>query len=135
MRSWNTDIFSHELYNLITHKNILDVVESLIGSEIIHHGDFHLRPKLPGHQSTAFPWHQDSQYYGKPTQYMHVVTLSLPLVEVTEANGCIWVIPSSHHWGYSTAKGAMIKTSVPSKMLKNAANHWLYRCLWVMDYF
>lgn len=49
MRSWNTDIFSHELYNLITHKNILDVVESLIGSEIIHHGDFHLRPKLPGH--------------------------------------------------------------------------------------
>ena len=100
MRSWNTDIFSHELYNLITHKNILDVVESLIGSEIIHHGDFHLRPKLPGHQWTAFPWHQDSQYYGKPTQYMHVVTLSLPLVEVTEANGCIWVIPSSHHWGY-----------------------------------
>ena len=100
MRSWNTGIFSRELYNLITHKNILDVVESLIGSEIIHHGDFHLRPKLPGRHWTAFPWHQDSQYYGKPTQHMHVVTVSLPLVEVTEANGCIWVIPGSHHWGY-----------------------------------
>ena len=87
-----------ELFHLIRHPAILDRLESLLGPEISWTGSYVTRLKLPQNQGTVFPWHQDSQYYGQATQHLHVVSLWVPLVEVNEDNGCLYVIPGSHKW-------------------------------------
>ncbi len=100
-RNWDvTEVSdSPELYPLILHPVILDTVESLLGSEIAWTGSYAARPKIPQHELTAFPWHQDSQYYGAPTQQLHVVSVWIPLVDADEHNGCLYLIPGSHKWG------------------------------------
>ena len=87
-----------ELFHLIRHPAILDRLESLLGPEISWTGSYVTRFKLPQNQGTVFPWHQDSQYYGQATQHLHVVSLWVPLVEVNEDNGCLYIIPGSHNW-------------------------------------
>ena len=99
MRSWNTFLFSPELYALVRHRAILDALQPLLGEEISFNGDYHLRPKLPGSTNTAFPMHQDSQYYGPETGHILVISVWIPLVDVDERNGCLWLIPGSHKWG------------------------------------
>ena len=99
MRSWNNFLFSPELYDLVHHGPILDAMEPLLGPEISFNGDYHLRPKLPSSALTAFPMHQDSQYYGPQTGHILVITVWIPLVDVDQENGCLWVIPGSHRWG------------------------------------
>ena len=87
-----------ELFHLIRHPAILDRLESLLGPEISWTGSYVTRLKLPQNKGTVFPWHQDSQYYGQATQHLHVVSLWVPLVEVNEDNGCLYIIPGSHNW-------------------------------------
>ena len=99
MRSWNTFLFSPELYDLVRCGAILDALEPLLGPEVSFNGDYHLRPKLPDSTYTAFPLHQDSQYYGPETGHILVITIWIPLIDVDEENGCLWVIPVSHRWG------------------------------------
>ena len=99
LRSWNSFLFSPELYDLVRRGPILDALEPLLGPEISFNGDYHLRPKLPGSTFTAFPLHQDSQYYGPQTGHIRVITVWIPLLDVDEENGCLWVIPRSHRWG------------------------------------
>ena len=99
LRSWNTFLFSPELGALVRHEAILDALQPLLGEEISFNGDYHLRPKLPGSTFTAFPLHQDSQYYGPETGHILVISVWIPLVDVDEHNGCLWLIPGSHKWG------------------------------------
>ena len=87
-----------QLFHLICHPVILDSLESLLGAEIAWTGSYVTRLKLPRNEGTVFPWHQDSQYYGQATQHLHVVSLWIPLVDVAEDNGCLYVIPGSHKW-------------------------------------
>ena len=87
-----------QLFHLICHPVILDSLESLLGAEIAWTGSCVTRLKLPRHEGAVFPWHQDSQYYGQATQHLHVVSLWIPLVDVAEDNGCLYVIPGSHKW-------------------------------------
>jgi len=100
-RNWDvTEVSdSPDLYPLILHPVILDSVELLLGSEIAWTGSYAARPKIPQHELTAFPWHQDSQYYGVPTKHLHIVSVWIPLVDADERNGCLYIIPGSHKWG------------------------------------
>jgi phytanoyl-CoA hydroxylase len=100
MRSWDDIALSPELFHIITQRRVLDVVERLVGPEIFFVGSYGLRPKMPGNTLMAFPWHQDSQYAGEVTKHMHMMTVVAPLVDLTEENGCLWVIPGSQKWGY-----------------------------------
>ena len=61
--NWNKQIFGQEVYQLITHSAILDIVASLLGPEITANGDYWLRFKMPTGDDSVFPWHQDSIYY------------------------------------------------------------------------
>ena len=46
----------------------------------------------------SFAWHQDSGYVlTKPMEY---VTCWTAIGPASLANGCVWVIPGSHKWGY-----------------------------------
>ncbi|MEM7031852.1 MAG: phytanoyl-CoA dioxygenase family protein [Chloroflexota bacterium] len=98
LRSWNTPVLGPELHALIHHSGIADALEPHLGPNISFNSDYHLRPKLPDSERTAFPLHQDSQYYGKLSQHAHIITVWIPLVDVDEVNGCLYVIPGSHKW-------------------------------------
>ena len=87
-----------ELFHFSRYPVILGSLESLLGAEIAWTGSYVTRLKLPRNEGTVFPWHQDSQYYGQATQHLHVVSLWIPLVDVAEDNGCLYVIPGSHKW-------------------------------------
>ena len=98
LRQWNEPFFGPELHALINHSGIAEALEPHLGSNVSFNGDYHLRPKLPDSERTAFPLHQDSQYYGQASRRAHIVTVWIPLVDVDETNGCLYVIPESHEW-------------------------------------
>ena len=101
---WDSELVSKELYNLIHNTKIINCIKKILGSAIMHNGDFHLRPKLPNNKFTIFPWHQDSQFYGEFTKYLHIITIHIPLVETNIKNGCLNIIKGSHKWGYIPRK-------------------------------
>lgn len=71
--------------------NILDVVETLIGSDIKLFGS-QCFMKPPG--GIEKPYHQDSAYF--TIEPLALVTCWIALDDVTVENGCMWVIPGSH---------------------------------------
>ena len=74
------------------HPSILDVIESLIGPNILVAGTtlFVKEPEQRGFIS----WHQDARYNGlKPYNW---VTAWFALTEVTKENGCMYMWPGSH---------------------------------------
>ncbi len=104
LRSWNQPALGPELHALIQHPGIVDALEPLLGPNISFNGDYHLRPKMPDSVLTAFPLHQDSQYYGKQSRHAHIITVWIPLIDVDEENGCLFVIPGSNAYGLIDSK-------------------------------
>ena len=98
---WHTLVFSEALFDLITHPKVLDVLETLIGSDIQFNGDFWVRPKLPNEKLTTLPWHQDSAYMPETENDTHL-TVWLPLVDVKPENGALQFLPGSHRSGLQT---------------------------------
>lgn len=99
VRMWDQALRPSTLLDFASQPALGGVLADLLGPETCFSGDYHLRPKLPESSLTTFPWHQDSQYYGPLTRHMAIVTAWVPLVDVDEANGCLWVIPGSQRWG------------------------------------
>jgi len=98
LRIWDAPVFGPELHALIHHPGIVDALDPHLGPNFSFNGDYHLRPKMPDSELTAFPLHQDSQYYGKPSRHAHIITVWIPLVDVDEVNGCLYLIPGSNSW-------------------------------------
>ena len=88
-----------ELYRFVRHPGLLELMSAILGPEVAWTGSFAVRVKLPESEVTAFPWHQDTQYYGNPTQHLQVISVWIPLVDVDQRNGCLHLIPGSHSWG------------------------------------
>ncbi len=99
LRSWNNIALCEGLYDLICHPTITQILKPILGRDFGFNGDYHLRPKLPHSSYTAFPWHQDSQYYGRESQHACIITVWIPLVDVDQRNGCLQVLPGSWEWG------------------------------------
>jgi len=88
-----------KLFDWLFDPNVLDVVESLIGPDIaLWSSHFITKPANTG---LRVPWHEDSAYWGKVLDPMEVVTVWLAVDPSTPANGCMRVIPGTHHNGYS----------------------------------
>ncbi len=93
---WNGVLSSPGIFHLLSHPRLLDIAEMFCGPEIIASSVYRLRPKIPNYGYGAVPWHQDSGYLEPYCDDALVVTVWIPLVDATEANGCLWVIPRSH---------------------------------------
>ena len=92
---------AREFFELVTHPLLLDLVEPLIGPDIIlWTSAVFCKPAATG---LEVPWHQDGQYW--PIRPRATVTAWIALDDVDAANGCMRVIPGSHRMGeFSHAK-------------------------------
>jgi non-haem Fe2+, alpha-ketoglutarate-dependent halogenase len=93
------------IYRLLHEPRILDLVEDLIGPDIVSIMT-HFFSKEPGDDKQVI-WHQDASYW--PLTPSKVVTVWLAIDDVEEANGAMQFIPGSHRHGqipfeYSTAE-------------------------------
>ncbi len=80
-------------FDLARSAAILDVVESLIGPNIlVFASKFWIKGARDG---TFVTWHQDSAYFGLDPHEQ--VTAWVALTDATVANGCMRAIPGSHH--------------------------------------
>jgi len=81
--------FAHEI---VTHPGILDVVEAILGPDILVWGStfFIKAPRSESYVS----WHQDLRYWGLDSD--GEVSAWLALSDVTEASGCMRFVPGSH---------------------------------------
>ena len=91
----NVQSFSALMLSMVQNKELLDLVESLIGPDIIlHHTKLFLKPPNTG---AAFPLHQDWSYF--PTENNSMIAAVLHLSRSTEEMGCLRIIPESQKLG------------------------------------
>ncbi|MGA9311010.1 MAG: phytanoyl-CoA dioxygenase family protein [Pseudonocardiaceae bacterium] len=100
---------SPAIFHLLREPRLLDVVESVIGPEILATPILYVRLKppqrllsrnfapRPSTESTA-P-HQDNSGLLPEADSTDMLTVWIPMADVTEANGCLHVWPGSHRRG------------------------------------
>lgn len=87
------------LFEWISAPEMLGMIEPILGPDI---GVFacHLLQK-PATVGKRVPWHEDSAYWGTVLAPMTVASVTVALEPSVPANGCLRVIPGTHHHGYS----------------------------------
>jgi phytanoyl-CoA hydroxylase len=86
------------MFAVWTQPALLDVVEQVIGPEILAHPQFNSRAKLPNQEETIVPWHQDIGYLEREADDTFMVNFWIPLVDAPMETGALQVIPGSHRW-------------------------------------
>ncbi len=87
------------MFAVISNPGILDVVESIIGPEILAHPQWNCQAKLPRESLSKVPWHQDLAFLSPEAAETFMVNVWTPLVDVAVQNGCLEVITGSHKTG------------------------------------
>ncbi len=83
------------LRELVSSPPLRDLAVDLLGPDVRLYWDQAVYKK-PGTEA-PFPWHQDNGYtFVQPQQYL---TCWIALSDVTEDNGCPWVVPGLHRQG------------------------------------
>jgi len=107
------ELHTEEFFDLFFHEKLLDVVESILGHKDLRlFPNYTLRPKLPNSFLHTVAWHQDAGLSGdgSPNEapieerlesfgLENMINLWTPLVPVNIENGCMRVIPGTHHLG------------------------------------
>jgi non-heme Fe2+,alpha-ketoglutarate-dependent halogenase len=83
------------IWDMATNPRILDLVEDLIGPDIVVWGT-HFFCKMPG-DGKAVAWHQDATYW--PLTPTRTVTAWIAIDDADLGNGAMRVIPGSHRHG------------------------------------
>ena len=84
------------MFSILRHPKLLDMMESLVGPEIIAAGVYRLRVKVRGWEYGAVPWHQDSAFFEPFCDSSLIVTAWIPLVDSTPERGCLQMMPGYH---------------------------------------
>ena len=95
------------IFRLLTNERLLDVVESVVGPEIYSSPVQHTRMKPPDHLVpltarsivSKTPWHQDQGVALPEADESNILTVWIPANDATIANGCLELVPGSHHGG------------------------------------
>jgi phytanoyl-CoA hydroxylase len=122
----NIDIMrwrSPEIFEFLHNQSLLDVAESLLGSELTCNPIQHLRAKVPqknaGGEWDTFqnvPWHQDAGVTLEEADDSEIITFWLPLVDATAETGCMEVMPRVVHMGLLEHQAAGGTTIVPDQL-------------------
>ena len=121
------------VFNLITHPNLLDVVESILGGEFCSNPVQHIRLKPPFRKVKASvaensyvgktTWHQDLTGLLDEANETQVLTTWVAITDAPKERGPLVVIPRSHKKGGGTltthcaGKGIAVENYIPSKLL------------------
>lgn len=93
------------VFNMLRTPRLLEVVEQIIGSEILSNPIQHARIKPPeqmvsgnlkGSLATKTGWHQDQGVALPEADETNTLTVWFPMMDATIENGCLEVIPGSH---------------------------------------
>jgi len=90
------------IYEMATDSRILDLVEDIVGPNIVIWGT-HFFCKVP-HDPKSVPWHQDASYW--PLSPARTVTAWIAIDDVDVENSAMHVIPKTHHKGHLKWKKA-----------------------------
>ncbi len=86
-------------FYFLKNPKLMRIVSSIIGPEITCSPIQHIRAKLPaglspdGSDAHVAPWHQDAGVTWSEADPYFILTVWLPLVEATQENGCLQIIP------------------------------------------
>jgi len=95
LHTHNVQKFSRVWLNAFLNDRFLNVVEALIGPDImLHHSKLFQKPAEAG---APFPMHQDWPYF--PTVHDTMIAGILHVSEATDQMGCLRVYPGSHRLG------------------------------------
>ncbi|XP_059146502.1 phytanoyl-CoA dioxygenase domain-containing protein 1-like [Physella acuta] len=83
-------------HKLWSNERLLNVVEQLIGPEVMGHPNWCLRTKTPQNEATTVPWHQDAAYLENEAYSVLYPVAWIPMLDTNEENGCMEVIPGGH---------------------------------------
>jgi hypothetical protein len=91
-------------FDFLHNDNLLDMVEAFLGPEITCNPIQHFRAKMPAADEAAnafmnVPWHQDWGVTLAEADNSSIYTFWIPLVNATEATGCMEVMPGCHDVG------------------------------------
>ncbi|NAW58760.1 MULTISPECIES: phytanoyl-CoA dioxygenase family protein [unclassified Vibrio] len=93
-QDWNFWLFDDDksVLDIISHPKILDVVENVLGPNIVHIGSHYwVKPPKVGKKVS---WHQDGAYY--ELSHNNMVTVWIALDNSDKKNGCLKVVPGTH---------------------------------------
>lgn len=94
-RIWSPTQKHETFVELAEDKQLLDVVQSLIGENILfHYSKLNMKGPRVG---SIVEWHQDFSYY--PHTNTDLLTVLIFLDDANKENGCLRVIPGSHRKG------------------------------------
>jgi non-heme Fe2+,alpha-ketoglutarate-dependent halogenase len=108
MRARKTHVLLPWVAELVRHRAIVDVVEDLIGPDIlIFNATFFMKE---AHTGDITDWHQDSTYFGlDPHDH---VTAWIALSDASAHSGCMEFIPSSNNWGQLHHAAKVVANSI-----------------------
>lgn len=102
--AWGLDIMEvrgRACFDFIRHTKVLDLAEQFVGGEILCSPIQHTRATLP-HAQTSYeptPWHQDAATCWPDADPYQMLSIWIPLVDVTLDSGCLELMPGSHRLG------------------------------------
>ena len=96
------------VFKLLTHPGILDIVESIVGSEIYSNPVQHVRIKPPeallnevarnNSNMARTGWHQDAAVIVEEAESSPILTVWVAITDATSEMGCMQAIAGSHRW-------------------------------------
>ena len=88
------------MQKMFSEQRILDIAAQLgIGPEISLNPAWNLRGKMPAHEETVVPWHQDNSYWEPRVWDEKVLTVWAALVDAFPENGCMQMVKGGHKKG------------------------------------
>ena len=92
-------VLKPQLAALWSSPKLLDMIEQLLGSEIVGHPVWNLRSKTPTNSLATVPWHQDTAYLAAGCEHTFQPTAWIPLLDADAENGTLQVIRGAHRLG------------------------------------
>ena len=115
------------VFGLLTHPGLLDVVESVIGPEIVCNPVQHVRMKPPARllgseRARSFlaarvPWHQDLGVLLPEADTSTILSCWVAVTDADEENGCMQVVPGSHRSDLYDHCPSEPQTGIPDQLL------------------
>ncbi|MGO8688797.1 MAG: phytanoyl-CoA dioxygenase family protein [Thermoguttaceae bacterium] len=92
-------ILGQPLADLWGCKQLLDVVEQVLGPEIAGHPVWNLRTKTPLNPLTTVPWHQDTAFMAAGAEHTFQPTAWIPFIDADSVNGTLRTLRGGHRSG------------------------------------